>query len=78
MDTTTSQNQMILAHLKTGKEISPRIALREYGSLRLAARVHDLKREGWPIHCERRKVNNSSKVVGYYSLDMNKENWPSQ
>lgn len=74
---TQSQNQAILRYLKTGQEISPRKALRDFGSLRLAARIYDLKRQGWPITCERRPTN-TGKVVGYYSLNMNKENWPSQ
>lgn len=45
----TNQNDMILNHLKLYGSITPIEALRDYGCMRLAARVSDLRREGYPI-----------------------------
>jgi hypothetical protein len=72
-----NQNLMVLAHLKTGKELTPLEALNDYGCFRLAARIYELKRRGWPIHCERRAMHND-KVVGVYTLSMNKSEWPDE
>lgn len=44
-----TQNQNILLDLKEGKKISPLSALQEYGCMRLAARIWDLRREGHDI-----------------------------
>jgi hypothetical protein len=44
-----SQNLQILSYLKTGQELTPRKALELFGCMRLAARVHDLRCQGWPI-----------------------------
>ena len=62
------QNAQILSHLKRGKEITPMEALNEYGCFRLAARVYELRDNGWPIECERRSMENG-KVIGVYSLN---------
>lgn len=59
-----------------GRQLTPMDALNEYGCFRLAGRVYELKQEGWPITCERRKMKND-KVVGVYSLDMDRSKWPS-
>ena len=47
--TTQSQNARILAHLKNGRAITPLLALKLYGSLRLSGRIYDLKRDGHRI-----------------------------
>jgi hypothetical protein len=70
-----SQNQMILQHLMDGRALTPIDALNEYGCFRLAGRVYELKKEGWPISCERKAMKNG-KVVGVYSLDMDRSLWP--
>lgn len=44
-----SQKEMVLKHLKEGKEITPLEALKEYGSLRLGAIIFDLRKEGYNI-----------------------------
>ena len=59
-----------------GRPLTPMEALNEYGCFRLAGRVHELKKMGWPITCERKQTKNG-KVVGFYSLDMDKTKWPS-
>ena len=71
-----SQNLEILEHLKTGAVLTPLEALKMFGSLRLAGRIHDLKQEGWPIHCDRISVGNG-KRVGHYTLSTDKNLWPS-
>jgi hypothetical protein len=70
-----TQNELILAHLKTGKTITPMEALREYGCFRLAGRIYDLKEDGWPIVCDRLDVGDG-KRVGHYHLVNDKDRWP--
>ena len=47
---TTSQNREILAHLKSGQTITALEALKFFGTLRLAARIKDLRDSGYQIH----------------------------
>lgn len=49
-----TQNEKILRHLKDNGTIEPMTALREYGIMRLASRISDLKRLGYCI--EKRMV----------------------
>ena len=42
----TTQCQKILEYMKTYGSITPLDALREFGCMRLAARISDLKRQG--------------------------------
>ena len=44
-----TQNEKILRHLRDVGEISPLDAFADYGIMRLGARIHDLKRQGYPI-----------------------------
>ena len=71
-----NQNQMTLDRLMDGRPLTPMEALNEYGCFRLAGRVYELKKMGWPIKCERKETE-SGKVVGFYSLDMDRTKWPS-
>lgn len=43
------QSEKILRHLKDQGEISSITAMTEYGIMRLAARISDLKKMGYPI-----------------------------
>jgi len=72
-----SQNQEILSYLKTGKTITPLDALNMFGCLRLSGRIFDLKDDGWPIHCQRLKLDNG-KMVGHYTLLQDKSVWPDE
>lgn len=45
----STQNQRILAHLFANGAITPMDALRQYGVMRLGARIFDLKKMGVPI-----------------------------
>jgi Helix-turn-helix domain len=44
-----SQKVLILEHLKTGRGITPQVALDRWGCFRLAARIRELKDEGFLI-----------------------------
>ncbi len=44
-----SQEKKILAHLLSGKSITPIEALNRYGSFRLASRIWDLRSKGYNI-----------------------------
>lgn len=44
-----TQTQLILAHLKAGKALTPLGALRAYGCMRLGACIWDLRQAGHPI-----------------------------
>jgi hypothetical protein len=70
-----SQNQAILSHLKTGKSITQLEALDMFGCMRLSGRIFDLKNNGWPIVCEKIRLD-SGKFVGKYSLVQDKVWWP--
>jgi hypothetical protein len=69
-----SQQTQVLNHLKK-EPLTPLVALRKYGTLRLAALVFNLKDEGHNIITERVNVGskNSPKFVAKYSLIKNKK-----
>ena len=60
-----TQNAQILAHLKTGKRITPLDALREFGCFRLGARVFELKAEGHNILKEMIETDSGKRVAEY-------------
>jgi hypothetical protein len=47
-----TQNDRILSHLEDYGSITQMDAIRDYGIMRLASRVNDLRREGHPIVTE--------------------------
>lgn len=47
-----TQSQRILRHLEDYGSITQMDAIRDYGIMRLASRVNDLRREGHPIITE--------------------------
>jgi hypothetical protein len=63
----TSQIENILAHLKNGKSLTSIECLELFGSLRLAARVHDLRELGHNIAMVKIETT-SGKRVGRYTL----------
>jgi hypothetical protein len=67
---------MVLTYLKSGKTLTPLEALNMFGCFRLASRIYELKDAGWPIHCERKEMDNG-KRVGHYTLVQDKEWWPN-
>lgn len=66
-----SQNQAILAHLKSGKSITQAEAVSLFNCYRLGARIYDLKQQGFAIDSRKiTKKNNNGKLVSFavYSL----------
>jgi len=61
----TTQNVALLAALRRGP-ITPGDALRRFGSMRLAARVWELKQLGYPIERRMRELQNGKKVAEYF------------
>lgn len=62
-----SQTKKILAHLKSGKTITPLEALAEFGCLRLSGRIYDLRRDGHQIETNR-ITTKSGKTIAQYKL----------
>lgn len=60
-----SQTQAILAHLKRGNSIDPLVALRLYGSFRLAARILELREYGIKVRKQMVKNRSGAKFARY-------------
>ena len=60
------QATAILAALLGGQTVTPMDALREFGSWRLAARVQDLKENGWNVVSER--VSDNERTYAQYHI----------
>jgi len=60
-----SQESDIIRHLKTKGPITPLEALREYGIMRLAARIGDLRSRGFPIATDIIEVAKGKRVARY-------------
>lgn len=54
-----SQTTRILAHLKAGKKLTPLQGLQKFGTLRLGARIRELREAGYPIKTVMVKRGNS-------------------
>lgn len=66
-----TQTEIILKHMKRRKTITSLMAMTEYGIMRLASRIHDLKRSGFQIKRERKEVvkkNGEIASITVYSL----------
>ncbi len=63
-----SQQEMVLKHLKEGKEISPLEALTKYGSLRLGAIIFNLRKEGYNISTRLEYHKNKSGNTSHYAV----------
>lgn len=55
-------------HLRSGRSITPLEALGLYGVFRLAARIKELREQGWMILSDIRR-DMSGKVYSTYSID---------
>ena len=62
---THTQTARLLAHLKSGRTITPLEALRKYGTLRLGARIWDLKRDGHDIRSRLVDIGQGKRVARY-------------
>lgn len=61
-----SQTDQLAVHLKAGKAITPIEALERWGCFRLAARIGDLRQQGWQIITE--KAERGGKTFARYRL----------
>lgn len=61
-----TQKDQILLHMRTKGSITPLLALKLYGSFRLAARIEELRRDGWLINAT--MVTRRGKRYAAYSL----------
>lgn len=59
-----SQKEVLLKHLKR-KTISQYEALLVYGIARLASRIDELRKEGWPIQTVMKRDNNGKRYARY-------------
>lgn len=66
MSEAATQRVELLKVLKSGRAITPLEALRSLGIGRLAARVWDLKREGWQIEQRMVTVGDGARVAQYW------------
>jgi hypothetical protein len=62
-----TQAGKILAYLQAGHALTALDALQHFGCFRLAARIHELRRDGWGIQ-ERTVETPSGKRVAEYSI----------
>ena len=72
MATKKTQLEKVLSHLKRGKQLTVSEALSRYGVQRLAARIYDLRQEGFIIYTNDKKLKggpNRGKRVTAYCLD---------
>ena len=70
-----TQKTQVLADLKAGNPITPLDALQKYGCFRLASRIHDLRKEGWPIEMEMVHDDRNLSYAKYY-LKADRSAWP--
>jgi len=61
-----TQAAFILGYLQLGKRVTPMLALQLWGCNRLAARIAELKAEGWTIQREMVEVSSGKRVAEYY------------
>lgn len=64
--TRPTQAEQILDALKQGRRLTALDALKEFGCMRLGARVNELKNEGLVIEVERVKTSAGKSVASYY------------
>ena len=69
-----TQNKQILSHMARFGAITPLVAMREYGVMRLAARIHDLQGDGLDINSvmRSRRTALTGRMVRFaeYSLEV--------
>lgn len=66
-DSAKTQCAAILAALESGASLTSLDALRQFGCMRLASRVNDLRQSGWPITTT--MVRENGKRYARYTLE---------
>lgn len=64
--TSKSQTDRILEYMLSGKSITPLEALNLFGSMRLGARIADIKAKGYLVYSEFVETENGKKVKKYH------------
>lgn len=64
-----TQAQKILKHLQSGKPLTPITALNRFGCFRLAARISDLRKDGYTIFTD--TITKDGKSFASYKLSKN-------
>lgn len=65
-----SQTEKILQALQQGRELTPKDALTEFGCMRLAARVEELRKRGYDIVSTVSQDPQTRKRYAHYHLKM--------
>jgi hypothetical protein len=65
-----TQAGRILEHLRAGNRITALEALDAFGCFRLAARIHELRRDGWAIQERTVETRGGKRVAEYLMLGM--------
>lgn len=61
-----TQTEQIIRDLRKGHKITPIDALNRYQCFRLAARIFDLRREGWDIRDRIRNLESGKQCAEYW------------
>ncbi len=72
-----SKKELVREYLETGMSITPAEAYEMFGSMRLAAIICDLKKDGYKFHTEIVKKENSRVKFARYKLDVPTTLFPS-
>lgn len=62
---TTTQNNKIIAYLSKGNTITPMVALDIAGTFKLATRISEIIKKGYPIEKEWMITSSGKKVMSY-------------
>lgn len=66
MSRTKNQRRLVLEHLESGKSLTSLEALTRFGCLRLASRIAELKKMGFPVGKEMVLVESGAHVAKYF------------
>ena len=64
---TTNAMECLRRHLIAGATITPLEALKQWGMFRLGARIHELRRKGWPV-CTKMIETREGKIIARYQM----------
>jgi hypothetical protein len=62
---TKTQRTKLVKRLSSGKNLTVTEATSKFGIKRLAARIHELREEGFPIYTNRVAARNGERVTAY-------------
>lgn len=71
-NSTTTQNQKLVRYFKSGKQLTVAAARSRYGVKRLSARISELRKVGFPIATDKKRMSGRSQPVTTYWLNVKK------